>query len=577
MTAPSPASPDGKREFRAALRSGRGLFLAAAGMSCVVNLLMLTGPLFMLQVYDRVLASKSLPTLQALFVLVTVLFLAMGLLDFLRGRVLAIAGARVQALLDGRIFAGSLRAALSPAERARPATALRDLDAVQGFLSGPAPHAFFDMPWVPVYLGVIVVLHPWLGFFAAGAALVLLALATANQMATREPEDAARAAATAADKAADTARREAETLHALGMAGTMAARWGARRGEALTAQMVRSGRAGLFQSMSKALRLFLQSAILALGAWLAVTDRLSPGAMIASSILMGRALAPLDQAIGQWRVFLRAWQARGALQRFLAENPPPEVRTALPVPAGRLTVEGLAVMPPGARQPTLRGVAFDIRPGEAVGVIGPSASGKSTLARALTGIWPPAAGDIRLGGAAIDQWSATGYGRLLGYLPQEVGLFDGTVAQNIARFRDDMPPEETVRAASRAGAHEMILRLPDGYDTQIGEGGARLSGGQRQRVGLARALFGDPVLLIFDEPNANLDAEGEEALLKAIRHAKARERAVLVMAHRPGAIALCERLLVLRGGTPVAFGPRDAVLARTTQNHAPPAVAGGAA
>jgi len=555
----------GRQEFHAAFWSAKGLFVAAAIISFFVNLLMLTGPLFMLQVYDRVLASGSIPTLQALFLLVAGLYVVMGLLDFLRGRVLANAGARFQAVLDGRVFEGTMRVALVPGERARPANAMRDLEAIQQFLSGPAPYAFFDAPWAPIYIAVIFALHSYMGWFAVGAAVVLLVLALLNQITTLAPEKESRAATASAEKYSESVRREAETVRALGMIETAKAHWGRQRGDALVAQMSHSGRSGLFQAMSKSVRLFLQSAILAVGAWLAVKQEISPGAMIAGSILMGRALAPIDQAIAQWRVFIRARQASTALQHFFASLPVAEPRTALPDPAARLTVSNVAIAPPGMRTPLVRGVSFDVQPGEAVGVIGPSASGKSTLARALVGIWPVMAGEVRLDGATLDQWSEEDFGKLIGYLPQDVGLFDGTIARNIARLSETASDGDILLAAQRAGVHDMIVKLPDGYSTEIGEGGAQLSGGQRQRIGLARALFGDPPLLVFDEPNANLDAEGEQSLIHAIRQAKERGRAVIVMAHRPSAIAVCDRLLVMKNGMPVAFGPRDEVLKQTTR------------
>lgn len=564
-----PALQRGRKEYRSAFWSAKGLFVVAGVMSLFVNLLMLTGPLFMLQVYDRVLASGSLPTLQALFLLVGGLFLVMGLLDFLRGRVLANAGARFQAILDGRVFDGTMRTALIPGERAKPATALKDLEAIQQFLSGPAPYAFFDAPWVPIYIGVIFLLHPWMGWFAVASVIVLFAIALLNQITTLKPEQDSRKATAVAEKYVDSMRREAETVRALGMIDTARTHWSRQRGDALVAQMSHSGRSGLFQAMSKSLRMFLQSAILAVGAWLAVKNEISPGAMIAGSILMGRALAPVDQAIGQWRMFIRARQASRSLTHFFGTVPVAQPKTALPDPAARLTVEAFSIAPPGARLPFVRGITFDVQPGEAVGVIGPSASGKSTLARALTGIWPAMAGDVRLDGATLDQWTETELGQRVGYLPQDVGLFNGTIAQNIARLRSDADERDIVLAAERAGAHQMIVKLPNGYDTEIGEGGAQLSGGQRQRVGLARALFGDPPLLVFDEPNANLDAEGEQSLIHAIRQAKERGRAVIVMAHRPGAIAVCDRLLVMRDGTQVAFGPRDDVLKQTTRSPAP--------
>ncbi len=563
----NPALQRGRDEFRAAFWSARSLFIIAAVFSFFVNLLMLTGPLFMLQVYDRVLASGSIPTLQALFLLVGGLFVMMGLLDFLRGRILANAGARFQALLDGRVFEGTMRTALIPGERAKPATAMRDLESIQQFLSGPAPYAFFDAPWTPVYLAVIFALHPTLGWFSVAAAIFLLSIAALNQITTLKPEIESRKATAESEKFAESIRREAEAVRALGMIDTAKKFWGQRRGAALEAQMRHSARAGLFQAMSKALRLFLQSAILAVGAYLAVQQLITPGAMITASILMGRALAPIDQAISQWRMFVRARQGSKSLQQFFATTPVLQQKTALPAPAARLTVKDVAVAAPGMRTPIVRGIKFDVQPGEAVGVIGPSASGKSTLARALVSIWQPVSGEIRLDGATLDQWSEADFGKLVGYLPQDVGLFNGTVASNIARLQENADESEIVLAAERAGAHDVILKLPNGYDTEIGEGGAQLSGGQRQRVGLARALFGDPPLLVFDEPNANLDAEGEQSLIHAIRQAKERGRAVIVMAHRPSAIAICDRLLVMRDGTQQAFGERDEILKQTTRNH----------
>ncbi len=564
----SPQLAKGRAEYRKAFWSARGLFIVAGIFSCFVNLLMLTGPMFMLQVYDRVLASGSQETLVVLFALVAGLFLIMGVLDFLRSRILANAGARFQAMLDGRVFDGVLRRALAPAERARPAAALRDLESIQQFLSGNAPFAFFDAPWVPIYLGAIFLFHPLLGAFALAAAIVLFLIALLNQIMTAQPEIDSRTAAAESEKFSESMRREAETVRALGMGDAARGRWGEMRGKALGAQMQHSTRAGFFQTFSKTFRMFLQSAILALGAWLAVKQEISPGVMIASSILMGRALAPVDQAIANWRVFIRARRGARALQEFFAVTPVSDQKTTLPEPKPKLKISGLAVAPAGERTPIIRGISFDVQPGEAVGVIGPSASGKSTLARALVGVWPPLAGEIRFDGATLDQWSDTELGRRIGYLPQDVGLFAGTIAQNIARLSPDMNEGEVVQAAQRGGAHRMIVGLPNGYDTEIGEGGGQLSGGQRQRVGLARALYGDPPLLIFDEPNANLDAEGEATLVQAIRDAKERGSAVIVMAHRPSAIAACDKLLVMKDGQQQAFGPRDEILRQTTTNHA---------
>ncbi len=564
----SPQLAKGRAEYRKAFWSARGLFIVAGIFSCFVNLLMLTGPLFMLQVYDRVLASGSQETLWVLFGLVAGLFAVMGILDYLRGRILANAGARFQAMLDGRVFDGVMKRALNPKERTRPAAAMRDLESIQQFLSGNAPFAFFDAPWVPIYLGAIFLFHWMLGAFALGAAILLFIIALLNQMMTKEPEIASRTAAAESEKFAESMRRDSEAVRALGMGAAARGAWGQMRGKALDAQMQHSTRAGFFQTFAKTFRMFLQSAILAVGAWLAVKQEISPGMMIAASILMGRALAPVDQAIANWRGFIRARRGAQALQEFFAMTPVNDQKTALPEPKPKLEVSGLAVGPPGERMPLIRGVSFKVEPGEAVGVIGPSASGKSTLARALVGIWPPMAGEVRFDGATLDQWGETELGQRIGYLPQDVGLFAGSIARNIARLSPDMSEAEVVQAAQRAGAHRMIIGLPNGYDTEIGEGGGQLSGGQRQRVGLARALYGDPPLLIFDEPNANLDAEGEATLVQAIRDAKERGCAVIVMAHRPSAIAACDHLLVMRDGQQQAFGPRDEVLRQTTKNHA---------
>ena len=553
-------------EFRAALATIRGPLLAAAGFSCAVNLLMLTGPLFMLQVYDRVLASGSEATLLALVILIAVLFTAMGLLDFIRGRLLARAGARLQTRLDPRVFASVLKQATAPGERAKPNAALRDLEAIQQFLSGPGPFAFLDAPWIPVYLAAIFVLHPTLGGFAVVAALGVLGIAMVSAQRTGGLETRARGAAAAGDKRADAFRREAETLHALGMVPRALTQWQGERHAALGAQIAHSDRTGGYQALTRTLRMFLQSAVLALGAWLTIRGETTAGAMIAASILMGRALAPVDQMVAHWKGFGRARMAQIKLGAFLEANPLPRPALDLPAATGLLTVQGLAAAAPGVRAPTLLGITLDVKPGEALGVIGESASGKSTLARVLAGIWPPMAGDVRLDGAALDQWPAEALGAQIGYLPQDIGLFAGSVADNIARLDGGADADAITLAAKRAGAHEMILALPDGYQTDIGEGGTALSGGQRQRIGLARALYGDPAVLILDEPNAHLDAQGEAAVIAAIRGAKGRGRSVVVMAHRPSAIALCDRLLVLKGGKPVDCGPRDQVLHRTTEN-----------
>jgi ATP-binding cassette subfamily C protein len=547
--------------------ASRSLFFGVAVFSFFVNLLMLTGPLFMLQVYDRVLSSRSEATLATLFLLVAALFLVMGILDFVRARVLARAGARFQALLDRRVFEAGLRRAISPDERGKPSSGLKDLEAIQRALSGPAPFAFFDAPWTPFFLAAIFFFHWSLGLLAVSGGLVLFVIAFLNQRRARAPMALANEAAARSESYAETLRREGETIQGLGMRSAAAERWGALRDTTLSAQMAASDATGGYSASSKTLRLFLQSAMLALGALLAIDGTITPGVMIAGSILMGRALAPVEQAIAQWSVMQRALKGWRELGELLSTTPPATEPMRLPPPKGYFEAQGLTGAPPGERIPTLRNVSFKVQPGQALGVIGPSAAGKSTLAKILVGVWRPVAGAVRLDGAALDQYSNDDFGRYVGYLPQDVALFDGTVAENIARLSPQIDEAAVVEAARRAGAHEMILRLPKGYDTQIGPAGGRLSGGQRQRVALARALYGDPAVVVLDEPNSNLDAQGEQALVLAIKDLRERGRTAVVMAHRPSAIQACDMLLMLDRGQPRAFGPKEEVLRQTTANH----------
>ena len=531
--------------------------------SLFTNALMLTGPLYMLQVYDRVLGSRSEETLLALSLLVAFLFLMMGLLDYARGRVASRIGARFQDGLDERVF----RATLARAGRTgQPQTGLSDLEAIQRLLSSPVFLAIFDLPWTPLFLLAVFVFHPWLGWLALGGGAVLILITLINQSRSAEPLRDATRAAMLADRAASRLQSEAELVQSLGMQTRALDRWRALRSAALGDGIAAADRVGGYTTLTKTLRLFLQSAMLGLGAYLVLQGELTAGAMIAGSILMGRALAPIELAIGQWQVVARARDGWQRLQALLSEERPEPARLPLPRPRALLEVNQLSVVPPGATQATLRGVSFRVQPGQAVGVIGPSGAGKSTLAKALTGVWRPAGGQIRLDAATLDQYDPDTLGQLIGYLPQTVTLFDGTLAQNIARLEASPDPDMVVNAARRAAADDLIRRQPQGYDTQMSTEGGRLSGGQIQRVGLARALYGDPVLLVLDEPNSNLDNEGTEALNRAIRDMKAAGNAVLIMAHRPAAIRECEMLLVLDGGGARMFGPRDEVLARVLQN-----------
>ncbi|MEO0362645.1 MAG: type I secretion system permease/ATPase, partial [Pseudomonadota bacterium] len=559
---------NGRKELREALFSSRKLLINVGLFSIFVNLLMLTGPLFMLNVYDRVLASNSMPTLYAMVVLVTFLFLFMGLLDHARARVLSRVGARFQSLLDKRVFESVLRRSVAPSERTRPQSGLRDLETIQRVLSSPAPFAIFDMPWTPIFLAIIFSFHWSLGLLAFGGGALLLFLTWLNEVTSRKPMADSLQASAQSEAFSEALRRDGETVQALGMRGSALGKWKKFRDNALTTAVAASDSTGGFSTASKTLRFFLQSLMLALGAALAIQQIISPGMMIAASILMGRALAPIEQAIGQWAQVQKALDGWGKLSELLGKTPDQPPHTPLPAPKGKLEVQNLTIVAPGERAPTLRGINFAIEPGTALGVIGPSAAGKSTLARALVNIWKPAQGKIRLDGAALDQFDDDVLGSNMGYLPQDVALFEASVAENIARLADDIDPEAVVTAAKRAGAHDMILKLPAGYDTPAGPSGGRLSGGQRQRIALARALYKDPAVLVLDEPNSNLDALGEAALVNAIREAKGRGRTVVIMAHRPSAIAACDYLLVLEGGAPRAFGPKDDVLRETTQNHA---------
>jgi ATP-binding cassette subfamily C protein len=558
----------GQGELKKTRAESRRLFWIVGIFSVFVNLLMLTGPIFMLQVYDRVLGSRSEATLLALVVLMGFLFLMMGLLDFARGRILARIGARFQSRLDKRVFSAMVRKAAVVQDRETPQNNLRDLESVQRLLSSPVLSALFDMPWTPVFLAAIAIFHPWLGALALVGGGILVVVAVLNQALTVTPVKSANEATLRAERMAEQIRSEAEMVRSLGMQDAAFTRWAKLRGAGLSQTIAASDLGGGFTATTRTFRLFLQSAMLGLGAYLVLQNQLTPGAMIAASILLGRALAPIDMALGQWQLVQRALEGWRNLVRLLSLVPAEPPRTALPRPRARLTANQVTVIPPGEQQASLRMVSFDVNPGEAIGVIGPSGAGKSSLARAVVGAWRPSGGKIRLDGAALEQYEPDVLGRHIGYLPQRVQLFDGSIAENIARLDPAAKDADVVAAAKRADAHTMILQLPEGYDTRVTAAGGRLSGGQVQRIGLARALYGDPVLLVLDEPNSNLDNEGSEALNQAIREMKSDGKSVMIMAHRPAAIRECDKLLVLENGMRRAFGPRDEVLRETVQNHA---------
>ncbi|MFN3526246.1 MAG: type I secretion system permease/ATPase [Paracoccus sp. (in: a-proteobacteria)] len=562
-------SQRGAEELRRARQSGLGLLVAVGVFSAVVNLLMLTGPIFMLQVYDRVLASRSVETLTALFLLVAFLYLLMAATDLSRNRVMSRMAARFQDRMQGRVFTAALRdGAIRSGDSAAAAGGLRDLDAVGRFLASPVMMAVFDLPWAPLFLAAIFIFHPLLGAVAVVGGLILIAATIATRWLTRAPLQNAALAGAQAQRMADLFRDQGEAVGALGMRGATFTRWRQLRDEAQRQTVTGADRGAALTVFSRSFRLFLQSALLAAGAWLVLRQELTPGAMIASSIMMGRALAPIDQLVGGWPSLQAAQDGWARLSALLARQQPEPLRTRLPRPEARIDVRNLTVVPPGEAVATLRGVSFSVAPGQALGVIGPSGAGKSTLARALIGAWAAGAGTVRLGGATLDQYHPDNLGALIGYLPQQVTLFDGTIAENIARLATAPDPEQVVRAAQAADAHQMILDLPQGYDTRISQTAGRLSGGQIQRIGLARALYPDPALLVLDEPNSNLDNHGSEALNRAIRRIKEQKGAVIIMAHRPAAINECEMLLVLEQGQRRAFGPRDKVLQEMVQNSA---------
>ena len=543
------SSRDGADEIRVALRESRLLFVSIGLFSAFVNLLMLTGPLFMLQIYDRVLTSRSEPTLVALAGIVAFLFLMMGLIDHARMRVLARVGARFQARLDGRVLGAILRrAGRLPTSRSGPATGLYDLEAMQRFASGPGPFAFFDAPWTPVFLFVLFIFHWLLGVLAVLSGVLLLVLALLSQMRTARLRRESGEASARAAHFVERLRAGGETVRGLGMRKSATARIGLQRHIALAKTLTASDRGGAYAATSRALRLFLQSMMLGLGAWLAIRGEVTPGIMIAGSILLGRALAPIDQAVGQWPLLQHTLAARRSLVRLLSETPEEPERTPLPKPQARLASENLVVIPPGAEVAVVGGVSFQLEPGRAMGIAGPSASGKSSLLKALAGVWPPVSGRVTLGGAALEQYGEDVLAQHVGWLPQEVVLFGGTVAENIARLAPQPDVGAVIRAAQQAGAHEMILDLPGGYDFQVAAEGAALSGGQRQRIALARAFYGEPVVVLLDEPDAHLDAAGAEALNRAVAALKARDGAVVIVAHRPGAFASCDAVYVMERG-----------------------------
>jgi PrtD family type I secretion system ABC transporter len=552
-------------ELTQALHACRSAFIGVAAFSGVSNILMLTGAIFMMEIYDRVLPSRSVPTLVALCIIAATLFIALGVLDTIRSRIMVRIGASLDDALSGRVYETLIRLPLRAGGRSDALQPLRDLDNIRSFLSGMGPIALFDLPWIPVYLAICFLFHFWIGFTALIGALILIGLTVLTEIWSRRPAQETSHFGHSRNGLAEISIRNAEALTAMGMVGRIATRWSEANRRYMTSQRDASDVSGGLGAAAKVLRMMLQSAVLAVGAYLVINGQATAGVIIAGSILSARALAPVDLAIANWKGFIAARLSWRRLTKLLAVFPAQEDVMSLQPPVQSLAVEAVAAVPPGQQKAVLQDVTFTLQAGAALGIIGPSASGKSSLARVLVGVWPAMRGHVRLDGAALTQWNGEALGRHVGYLPQDVELLTGTVAQNIARFERDADPDAVIAAAKAAGVHDLIVNLRDGYETDVGEQGTALSAGQAQRVALARALYRDPFLVVLDEPNSNLDSEGDEALARAILGVRGRGGIVVVIAHRPSAIAGVDQVLMLRDGRMQALGPKDDILSKVLQ------------
>ena len=556
-------------ELSDAIRRCRTGFIGIALFGALINLLMLTAPLFMLQVYDRVLPSHSVQTLVGLGVLTVVLFSFQGLLDIIRARVLLRIGGSISEDLSARVYDALIRLPLKTGVGPGGLQPMRDLDQIRSFLSSAGPAAIFDLPWIPFYVGICFLFHPLIGLAALGGALILIAITLTAEFVTRRSVTSAASLAASRGTLLEASRRNAEALQAMGMAAQLRRRFGVINDDYMRTQRHAADRAGMLAALSRVMRLMLQSFVLGIGAYLVINQEATAGVIIASSILVSRALAPVELAIANWKSFVAARQSRTRLTELLALLPAHKDSLPLPRPRAALAVQSVAARPPGAGRIVLQDVSFDLKGGDELGVIGPSASGKSSLARLLVEVWEPVRGKVRLDGAALDHWSPESLGQHIGFVPQNVELFTGTIAENIGRFGMTPSAEAIIAAAKSAGVHDLILSLPDGYETEIGEAGTNLSAGQRQRIALARALYGDPFLVVLDEPHSNLDHDGEAALTSAILGVRSRGGVVVVVAHRPSALAALDKVLVLGNGRQQAFGPKDEVLRAVTRSTAP--------
>ncbi len=561
-----------RSELTQALWTFRREFLVVGVFSMVANVLMLSPTLYMLQVYDRVMVSRSELTLLAMSLITLFLFCVMAFAEWMRSRVLVRSGVRLDAMLGTRVFNASFEANLAPSG-VSPARSFGDLIQIRQFLTGNGILAFFDTPWTPVYMAVLFILHPMLGWLALFFAAVQGALAWFGHRSTVAPAEEASKASSEASMYLQGKLRNAEVLEPMGMVHNLRPRWAQRHDQAQQLQGRAQALTHRITAWSKFIRYAQQSLALGAGALLVIDGQLSPGGMIAANVLMTRALAPIDMLVGTWRGFIGARGAFGRLEALLAAHPERDPALSRVAPQGAITLREVVAVAPGRAEPILKGVNLAVAPGTVTVVLGPSGSGKSTLARCMVGIWPGVSGEVLLDGLPISGWDRNELGPYLGYLPQDIELFEGSIAENIARF-GEVSSEKVIAAARSAGLHEMILRFPKGYDTPIGEAGNLLSGGQRQRIGLARAVYGDPVLVVLDEPNANLDDVGEAALVRTVQELKAKGRTVFLITHRPGIVAVADRLLILRNGMVQTEGPRDEVLASMRAAQATPAHAG---
>ncbi|MGC4023890.1 MAG: type I secretion system permease/ATPase [Mesorhizobium sp.] len=552
-----------------ALAAFKRAFLSIGVVSGVINILTLTGSFYLLQVYDRVVPGRSIPTLIGLSIIALVLFSFQGVLELIRSRLLVRIASAIDYACSGPIYTAMVQLPLRikvPGDGNQP---MRDLDQVRSFLSSPGPSALFDLPWMPIYVFICFLFHFWIGVTAIAGAIVLFGLTILAEMRTKEPMRVASGLASNRAALAESARRNAEVLQAMGFGSRIRDRWSNLNLDYLQAMANATDTAGTLGTIARILRTVLQSLILAIGAFLVIRGEATGGIMIASSILMSRALAPIDHLISHWRGFVGARQSWYRLEKLVDLLPKDEDRTELPAPRNQFSVEALGLAAPGGSYFIVQDVNFVLRAGDGLGVIGPSASGKSSLLRGLAGVWAPVRGSVRMDGATLDQWPLDELGRHIGYLPQDVQLFEGTIAENIARFDPEATSEKVIAAASTAGVHELIVRLKDGYETRVGEQGVELSAGQRQRIALARALYNDPFLVLLDEPNSNLDAEGEASLGEALRRIRRRGGIVIVVAHRPSALANLDLVLVMNGGRMHAFGRKSDILSKLTRPALP--------